>query len=238
MKSIVAAICLTLGPGLTGSAEPAAAPASPAAPAVERLDDGRLRIGRITLHPKMRSIEFPATVNQTEGLLEFLLVHVDGKVHESLLASEVSATHLNLAFKLLRYQASPELYDKISETGTLTGELRSATEEQKRESRIDILIQPDPAEPSSRHCVTRWIRHAVTEKPMPAAPWVYGGSFFHKGVFMAESSGDLIAIFLRNTALINFSGKDKELDDVWLPDASRVPPIGTPVKVIIQPAKS
>ena len=101
-------------------------------PAIEKLEDGQMKIGQVTFDPKSRRIRFPAAINQTEGLLEFL----------------------------------------------------------------------------------------------------------YNGRFVAESTGDLAAIFLSNTALINFSGKDNELDEVWLPHPTRVPPEGTPVTVIIEPNKS
>ena len=48
-------------------------------------------------------------------------------------------------------------------------------------------------------------------------------------------SGDIAAIFLSNAAIINFSGKDNNSDEVWLPFPKRVPPEGTKVTVIITP---
>ena len=70
---------------------------------------------------------------------------------------------------------------------------------------------------------------------MTNEPWIYGGSFVVEGDFVAESSGDIIAIFLSNAAMINFSGEDNQDDEVWSPHATRVPEIGTPVTVILSP---
>jgi hypothetical protein len=70
---------------------------------------------------------------------------------------------------------------------------------------------------------------------MAADPWVYGGSGVYEGKFMAESSGDIAAIFISNSALINFSGKDNNSDEVWLPFPKRVPAEGTKVTVVIAP---
>lgn len=236
MRSWIVALCLsTLAVPVTAESE---TPSGPGRPPIEKLDDGRIKFGEILLDPADRSIRFPAEVNQTEGLLEFILVHVDGKTHESLLATRVSPTHLNLAFKLLDYQASPELYYRIHEDGSLTNELHEATPEQKRSARIQVYVQTGEPPRRRTHLAAELIRHAVTEKPMTQEPWVYGGSFFDRGVFAAERSGDLIAIFLRNSALINFSGKDRDLDDVWLPRPDQVPEVGTPVTVILRPIRS
>ncbi|GAA5484111.1 YdjY domain-containing protein [Haloferula sargassicola] len=208
---------------------------APAEPAIEKLPDGRMKLGRIEFDPETRSIRFPAWVNQKEGLLEFLIVHKNGKVHESLLATEISAVNLNIALKLLHYKASRELYQKVKDDGSLSSEFESATDEEKTGSRLKILLQAGTGEPVPAN---EWISHLPTEKTMPADPWIYGGSFINQGRFMAESSGDLFAIFLSNSSLVNFSGKDNLDDEVWLPHPTRVPELETPVTVIIQPYDS
>ena len=86
--------------------------------------------------------------------------------------------------------------------------------------------------------INELIHHAATEKPMAGDPWVYGGSYIEDGYFIAESSGDLIAIFLSNAAMINFSGKDNRSDEVWLPHPTRIPEVGTPVTVTLSPFPS
>ncbi|WP_338687238.1 YdjY domain-containing protein [Haloferula helveola] len=207
----------------------------PAKPAIERLEDGRMKVGEVTFDPKTREIRFPAEVNMTEGLLEFFVVHRNGKVHESLLLSDISATNLNIAFKLLKYKASRELYVKVEEDGSLSNEFEEATPEEKKESRLKLLVEWKDGEETKSVSANDLIAHAATEKAMPKSPWVYGGSFVYDGKFVAETSGDLMAIFLSNSALINFSGEDNELDDVWLPHPTRVPAQGTKVTVLIQP---
>lgn len=251
MRKTLVILCLSAAPLSSMGAEPEGrAPVEPTAlpapdqpvaetrPSIEKTPDGRMKIGDVIFDPATRQVRFPAQINQTQGLLEFLVVHQNGKIHESLLATDISATNLNLAFKLLRYKPSRELYYKLEEDGTLSAEFEEATPEEKESARIQIRIESEADGRKAIVSARDWITHATTEKPMPDSPWVYGGSFFHNGRFIAESSGDLVAIFLSNAALINFSGKDKELDEVWLPHPSRVPPEGTPVTVIIEPYHS
>lgn len=210
----------------------------PTKPAVTRLDDGRMQIGKVIFDPKTREVSFPAAVNQTQGLLEFVVVHEKGKIHESLLVTDISATNLNLAFKLLAYKASPELYSKVEEDGSLSSEFEEATDEQKQGSRVQLFVELEKDGKTERQPINKWITHATTEKDMPGSAWVYGGSFIYDGKFVAESSGDIIAVFLSNAALVNFSGKDNQFDDVWLPHTTRVPPEGTKLTVVIGPFKS
>lgn len=210
-------------------------PVAPAQPSVTKLEDGRMKVGEVTFDPETRAVEFPARINMTEGLLEFLVVHQNGKVHESLFVTDISATDLNIALKLLRYKASRELYLKLNKDGSLSSVFEEASDEEKRESRLSIFVREGEGEDAKETNVCDWIHHAVTEKPMPREPWVYGGSFFYEGKFVAETSGDIIAIFLSNAALGNYAGKDNQDDNVWLVRPRVVPAEGTSVKLVIRP---
>ena len=111
-------------------------------PNVEQIDETKFRIGKITFDKKTREIRVPTRVNMVDGLLEFLLVHQNGKVHESLLVTDASATNLNLAFTLLRYKPSRELYALTADTGGLSNEFPEVDAETKRAARFDIDVEP------------------------------------------------------------------------------------------------
>ena len=211
-------------------------PVAETEPSIKELDAERLQIGEVIFNRKTREIRFPAAVNMAGNeLLEFAIVHSKGKVHESLLLTEVSPTHLNLAFKLLRYQASAEFYPILDEDGTVSNKFPEVSDEVKAASRIDISVEWKQDGKERRAKLREWISHGSTGEAMAADPWVYGGSGIYEGKFMAEGSGDIAAIFLSNTALINFSGEDNNSDEVWLPFPKRVPPEGTKVTVTIAP---
>lgn len=213
-------------------------PVAEVQPVVKELDAERLQIGEVIFNRKTREIRFPAAVNMArEELLEYAIAHVNGKVHESLLITEISATHLNLAFKLLRYQASGEFYAVMEADGSYGNRFPVVPPEVKEAARIDIGVEWKEGDKTRTAKLHEWISHGADGKPMDADPWVYGGSGFHEGQFMAETTGDIAAIFLSNTALINFSGKDNNSDEVWLPFPKRVPAEGTKVTVIIAPYK-
>ncbi len=212
-----------------------AQPVPPAKPTVERLDDSHYRIGEVTFDQKTREIRFPAVVNMTEGPLEYAIVHTRGKVHESLLATEISATHLNLALTLLRYPPSPELYALPNDKGGLSNKFPKVSKEAQAAARIQVKVEWDDAGKTRSVPINEWIQHLPKGSAMSATLWVYGGSEIDEGRFVAESTGDIMAIFITNSALINYPGKDNNNDDVWLPFPKRVPAVGTKVTVIIAP---
>jgi hypothetical protein len=211
-------------------------PLAPVEPTIKELDAERLRIGGVIFNRKTREIRFPAAVNLAGNeLLEFAVVHANGKVHESLLVTDISATHLNLAFKLLRYPASPELYPLMEEDGSVSDKFPEVPADVKAGARVLLGVEWEQDGAIRRAALNEWISHGSTGQSMPADPWVYGGSMIHEGKFQAELSGNIAAIFLSNTALLNYSGNDNQSDEVWLPFPGRVPAVGTKVTVTIAP---
>lgn len=208
---------------------------TPVNPTVEKLDSARYRIGRILLDQNKREIRVPAKVNMQEGLLEFLLVHENGKIHESLLRTDISPTHLNLAFTLLRYPPSRELYALPNDHGGESNDYPVVPVEVKTGARLRIEVEWQDGKSLRRLPVNEWIQHIVKTTSMPAGPWVYGGSEFQDGKYAPELSGDLIAIFLSASAIINYPGQDNRDDTVWVPYPKRVPPEGTAVTLILSP---
>ena len=221
---------------VTAAAAQDGAPPAPAQPKVERIDDNAFRIGGIEFRKDTRTIRIPAEINMTEGLLEYALVHADGKIHESLLLTRVNPTHVNLALKLLRYLPSEELFYAQEEDGGASNKLIEVDEKTRAAARTKVAVEWKQGQETKSASLHEWITHAVSERPMPAALWVYGGSFLVEGSFAAETSGDVIAIFTNQSAILNYAGKDSDNDEVWIPAHGRVPPEGTSVTVVISPA--
>jgi hypothetical protein len=234
-----AGLSLAIGqdvPTVPSSPAPATAQAAaPAKPKIEKLDETRYRIGKITFDRKTREIRFPAKVNMAEGLLEFVVVQQQGKVHESLLITDASPTHLNLAFMLLRYPPSNELFSLLDETGHMTGEYPAVPNAVKAGACILIDVEWTTEEKCQRKPINEWIQHSRESTPMPPGPWVYSGSDLHQGKFIPEITGDIAAIFVSRAAMINYPGSDNGSDLVWHAFSKRVPAKGTEVTVIIHP---
>ena len=55
---------------------------------VEQLEDGRIRLEKLTVDPKAGSLTIPCKVNMSKGIVEYALVTEYGKCHESILKTE------------------------------------------------------------------------------------------------------------------------------------------------------
>lgn len=206
-----------------------------AKPTVDKIDERRYRIGKVEFDSSTREIRIPATVNMTTGLIEFLIVNENGKIHEALFTTDVTPSDINLAITLLRYKPSPELYALPNETGGLSGNFPKVPEDIRAAARVSIDVEWTKDGKPERIGVNEWIQHATTSAAMPSSHWVYGGSQIEEGRFVAESTGDIAAIFISNAAMINYPGKDNGDDTVWLAFENRVPPEGTNLTLIIAP---
>jgi hypothetical protein len=227
---------------IAAPADPVPAPeaaAEPSQPNVRKLGDGKFAVGLVQFQQKSRHVSFPAEVNMTEGLLEYAIVHQNGKIHEALLHTKTNPFHVNIALKLLRYEASPELFQILDEDYKPTGKYPTVSEATKTAARVEILLSWTKDDGSKgKASLNDWISNTANEAPIPATPWVYGGSYFHNKVFQAEGTGDIAAIFTTNSALFNYPGTGHMDDEIWIPTPERIPPVGTAVTVTITPAGS
>ncbi|MES2996558.1 MAG: YdjY domain-containing protein [Verrucomicrobiota bacterium] len=214
-----------------------AGPTSAEESVVEQVDTARFRIGAVVFDKSTREIRIPAVVNMTEGLLEFVLVHEKGKVHESLLSTRASPIHLNVAFKLLRYPPSPELHPLPSPSGGKEPKFPEVTGPVKAGARLLLRVEWNENGRARACPVTDWVQHIARTTVMPPTHWIYGGSEIHDGKFAAEVTGDIIDIYNTNSALIHYPGEGNRDDTLWQSFGKRVPPVGTPVTLVITPAK-
>jgi len=193
-------------------------------PEVTRLGQGIYRIGEIRIDKNERSLSLPAEVNQRQGLLEYLLVRIGGKTHESLLRTKVEPYHLQVAFLLLglaptdkplAFQGDPE---------------------RPRGKPVQIFISyRDAAGREMRVKAEEWVARKSGETVQPAGrlEWVYTGSAVVNGRLIAQNEGSIIATYHDPVALVDNASAGGESDKVWLPLASRLPPVGTPVTVTV-----
>jgi hypothetical protein len=236
IASSLASFILAVAPPCATANEPTSPQAAPPEkPKVEKIDTSRYRIGKIEFDSITREVRIPAKVNMASGLIEFLLVHENGKVHESLFSTDATPSDINLAFTLLRYKASPELYALPNKTGGLSGNFPEVPEDIRLAARISIEVECKIDDKIERKPVNEWIQHGNTASAMPLSHWVYGGSRIEDGSFVADSTGDIIAIFLSQAAMINYPGTDNGDDTVWTAFEKRVPPEGTNLTLIVAP---
>jgi hypothetical protein len=241
MKSrILIASMLALAVGGNAGAQfpeaPAPAPAGPPvdpAKAIERIDATRSRLRLIEFDAKTRSISVPAKVNMREGLLEYVLVHESGKLHESLFSTQVKPTEFNIVMRLLNWKASGTFFDfsRPERGGVLVKGAKNPPD-----SLVEIHVAWKDKDGKDQSCrIENWLHQIEKKAKLTEEPWIYTESqIMPDGTFLAEQTGSILALYADPASIINNPREGNDLDDVWINDPA-VPEKGTPVTVIFKP---
>lgn len=183
-----------------------------------------------TLPDKSRRVLVQAEVCLREGLLEQLLTRKRTKEHEAILAADIDARDLHLALTLAGAEVGKPVQFRpklMAPTGTT----------------IKITLEYESKGKVVRVPAQHWIRNSKTKKDFPT-DWVFAGSVFipdpldpKKLPFYGANDGDVIAIVNFESACIDvpfLNTKDNE-DLVYVAHTERIPPLKTPVTVILEP---
>lgn len=201
--------------------------APPPDPKVEKLADGRLRIDDLILDPRSRSVLVPVALNaRPDEELEYLLVHENGKVHESLLRTEVPPTYLHTAMLLLGVEQTtdaPKTADTAPPSQIDQAWLRQTRAPEGPPLRLELVLSPN-SDKTRSYPIEAFVTDLSRDAPIEASHWVYNGSRFNEGIFLAEVDGSFASLITDPVALVNYTGPGRTDDLNWVaradPDAS------------------
>ena len=200
-------------------------------PPIEKTAPGIFKMGDIVINKKERSISFPALLNQKDGLLEYLVVHKRGKVHESLLKTDIEPYYLNVAFLLLEFEGTDKPLQFQGDTAIPKGDPLAITVTYKSQENKNISASPE------KWIVLKDCNDLSIQEVVGSLKWVYTGARVWNGRFSAQTGGSIIAIFHDPDAIIDNASPGGENDKIWYVNEKTAPPVGTPVTITIKPAK-
>lgn len=221
------------------TAKEAAKPEQPEKPSIKNLGEHRYQLGDIVFNGKTREIRFPATMNLEKGLLEYVIVTEEGKIHESLLSTKVRPAQLQIAMKLCHYRDGVgDTFDGLLPDDEKKGEKGKANRGSAIKIDVEWKEKIDGIEKMNRYKMDELIRDIKADKPdstMPSGQWIYTGSIIYEGTFIAESEGTMIAVYIDNGSLINNFRSGSADDERWVTNDKIAPKMGTPVTIILSP---
>ncbi len=189
---------------------------------VRALGAGRFGVGLVTLDKTNRIVSFPASVNLREETIEYAVVHQTGKTHESLFRTAARAQDIHVALLLLGVK--PAMTNSFGVDGNALP--------------LGDKVWIEAAWTTHGACVSLPIEELAlnkqTKHPMPRGEWIYNGSNFSEGAFTAQRDGSIVSTHLDPGALINNPRPGRENDDLYVPNTAKLPPLGTPVEIIIR----
>ena len=187
-----------------------------------KLDGETVKIGLVELDRKTRSVSFPATVHMTEGVIEYAVVHANGKIHESLFVTDALPQDIHVACLLAGWKKAQE---KVS--SPILIEVSWKTNGPPRSERLENLVafaKDNPQGKQSGH--------------LASGPWNYTGSLVDSAGFAATREGSIVSVISDPAALAGNPRPDMEDDTLHVPNAGLLPKLGIPVKIILRPVSS
>jgi hypothetical protein len=194
-------------------------------------------LGDIKFDSATREIRIPTLLNMTEGVLEYALVHENGKTHESLLRTKVSPTELNLVLLLTHYEPHiAEAAKYLTEVKDSTKALMTKPMAKEGANKLAVSVHwKDKDGKDHTAPLSAWFQNKKTGKPVSLDHLTYTGSIISEVGFAAEFDGSIIATYFDLVAMVNCPVKENADDEIWYVETTVVPPVDTPVTLVISP---
>ncbi len=189
---------------------------------IRQVGSGRFEIGKVRIDQVKRTVSFPAFVNQRKGPIEYLLVADFGKIHESLLRTEVDPSSIQLALLLLG--ATP------AETTTNTPAPPST---RKGQGRLEVEITWRIKNRLRRQRAESFVWDRKAKGKLAKGNWFFGGSRFRPDGFAAQMDGSIVTVIDDDDAIIGSRARNREDDDNWLAYGDALPESDELVEIVL-----
>ena len=228
-------LLLSLSVALAGAPPPSPGGASAALTngTVRQVEPGILAVGQVRLDQRRRSVTFPATLNKSQGLMEYFLVTTYGKTHESILKTAAEPFQVHLAMLLLGAEGAGKTDFPGAPTNGVPGPIIHPSKEAIPGDKIFIAIKWKTAAGDRQLSAEELVLNTESRSAMPHGAWVYNGSLMVDNKFLAQMDGSLISLVTDPVALMNNTAAGHDNDLIWIPNATNLPPPNVPVEVTI-----
>ena len=186
------------------------------------LGRGLFRVGQVTIDSSNRTARFPAAVQLREETIEYAVVHKTGKTHESIFRTEAQPQDVQVAMLLLGARF------------VMTNSFGSDGRALPKGERIWVEASWTNGNTRMSAPIEDLVLNKETGQTLARGEWIYNGSNFSEGAFTAQRDGSIISIHIDPDALANNPRPGRENDDLYRPNAEKLPAMGTPVEITIR----
>lgn len=192
-----------------------------AASSIQRLPDGRVKIGHVEVDPKRRALRADGRVNMREGMVEVLACTPYGKTHESVLVLNAQPLHFQLGLLLLGFRAGRNPAVKAENDRRPEGDQVEVWIEWQRDGK-PVKVRAESL-----------VQNVTTDRPMANTGWVFLGSRIHEGKLVADLEGNIITTYHDPFAILENPLPSVVNDELLTANAAVVPPVGTAVRLTV-----
>ena len=190
-------------------------------PEIIKISDGIYQFGDILIDRKSNTIEIPAITNQISGLVEYGIVHEDGKIHESLFRTKIRPQILHTSLLLLKAKPVASFFENLWSDEPKVINYDNYC--------FDIFVNWEMNGTKFNKTFEKLSINQNRKQSVEKKSFIFTGSRVIEGTFLAETSGSILAIYADDNAILNNSDYDSANDDVWIANKVEMPPLELPV---------
>jgi len=180
------------------------------------------------------TINIPCKINMSEGLLEVILCTKQGKLHESLLVTEVSPLEFQTALLLLGLDAVNEVPEN---TALADDETQFLSVETAGDS-VELYISMETNEKPNIIPLEKFVYDESNNKELQPSTWLFRGAATHRsGFIMNDLEVTLIATYHDPIALMELNSNSKYNDELFYVNPSLKLIKEQPVTLILKTIK-
>lgn len=179
-----------------------------------KLPNGDIKLGKITLHTRLKEISFEGYLNPPDlGTLEILLVSPPpyGRSHEGLVVTEASPFQLEAMLYMMgaKNDVKRDLPGKKGDLINIDLEWKDGNGQIHREP------------------IENWVLDERTDQPMVRKGFYFVGSSFYKDIYQAEGNGNLCLLYSNTPAtVLDSPDKDSDKDILYVTNPAKLLPGG------------
>lgn len=192
-------------------------------PEIIKISDGIYQFGDIMIDRKSNTIEIPAITNQISGLVEYGIVHEDGKIHESLFRTKIRPQILHTSLLLLKAKPVASFFENLWSDEPKVVNYDNYC--------FDIFVNWEMNGTKFNKTFEKLSINQNRKQSVEKKSFIFTGSRVIEGTFLAETSGSILAIYADDNAILNNSDYDSANDDVWIANKEEMPPLELPVMI-------
>jgi hypothetical protein len=196
------------------------------------------------------TVELDADVCLDEGWLEQIACGPGTREHESLMVPRATPSQVHAALLAAGHRPGrPGRWERMEPLeGEAAGRVRLAP---PSGSRLRISVRVGAGDDAEDVPVAHWIRDHLGREKFPDEPWVFGGSHIEPTPewmredgagpehYVADMTGSIIGLVTFGDEVIGFSRVLSDSAEFqapeWEADTEHIPPVGTPVVIVIRP---
>lgn len=193
-------------------------------PKIKKLENGCYEFDGVTIDKQNLLIKFKMISNQRSGLIEYGIVHENGKIHESLFTTKIRPEIIHASLLLLKAQAVDDYF--------LT---ESNASQDFSSGCVDVDVTWESNQTVKNVNLRELYYNHNAKSNSPGKPvFLFTGSRIIETVFMAEHTGSIIGVYLDPDAILNSIESDSDNDDLWMANQLTMPPLEQVVTCVLQ----